>query len=385
MKKIFNAVLIVFIILLTVPIFAAFESFVLNVSATVDDALTIDAPLIEFGTVFPQEQIDKFIKIGLSASFQNEITADEVSYMIRQKPKCGQVVAGTQPVVYSAFAQSSEDAGGNFICPEGFVKLPTLCPYLSKIDVDTLDQNDDPGISAFHGSINNWNASTTINTQVNGMLSKSTQDLEDAWKIDLKVPCFKDECAQDWNNFVTTINPDANPADYIQPQANKKQMLGCDIWIEVTKINGGKTMCGDGIKQTPNEMGTGGPNNDGNEDCDVADGVTAGFTCTNNCVLQPIAQCTPGQTRTCETGLLGICAAGTQTCVDPGNWGSCVQNQQPINEICTNGVDDDCDSEVDEDLYRPCLDACGWGTQACQPVRMGIDSYAGINPIVNTF
>ena len=181
----------------------AYEAHVINVTATIENALNVPIEPVAFGTVFPQEQIDKFIKIGLSASFQNEITADEVSYMIRQKPKCGQVVAGTQPVVYSAFAQSSEDAGGNFICPEGFVKLPTLCPYLSKIDVDTLDQNDDPGISAFHGSINNWNASTTINTQVNGMLSKSTQDLEDAWKIDLKVPCFKDECAQDWNNFVT--------------------------------------------------------------------------------------------------------------------------------------------------------------------------------------
>ena len=138
MKKIFLIIALSLGVLLTVPMFAAFESFVMNVSASVDDALTIDALMIEYGMVFPQQQIDKFIKIGLSDSFKNEITADEVSYMIRQKPKCGQVVPNTSPAQYLAFAQSSEDANGNFICPEGFIKLPLLCPYLSKIDDDRL-------------------------------------------------------------------------------------------------------------------------------------------------------------------------------------------------------------------------------------------------------
>lgn len=360
MKKIFNAVLIIFIILLTVPIFAAFESFVINVSASVDDALTVSPSPLEYGMVFPQQEIDKFINVGLSQSFQNEPTADEVLYVIKQKPKCGQIVPGTQPVQYSAFAQAGEDGQGNFICPQGFVKLPTLCPYLSKHDNDPLDQNDEAGISAFHGTLLDWNINTTNATVVGGKLSKSGQDLQDSWKIDLKVPCFKDECAQDWDSFVKKANPTAISADFVQPQANKKQMLGCDLWIEVTKINlNTKTTCGDGIKQTPNQTGTGGPNNDGNEACDGIDGVTQGFSCSASCVLVPNSECTVGNTRSCNTGLLGICSAGTQTCVEPGTWGSCVQNQQPVNEICANGIDDDCDGLTDAndpDCQQSCFD-----------------------------
>ena len=57
---------------LTVPLFAAFESFVINVSASVDDALTVDPALLEYGMVFPQQEIDKFVNVGLSQSFQDE-------------------------------------------------------------------------------------------------------------------------------------------------------------------------------------------------------------------------------------------------------------------------------------------------------------------------
>ena len=191
-------------------------------------------------------------------------------------------------------------------------------------------------------------------------MSKTGQDLQDSWKIDLKVPCFEGECAQDWDSFVKKSNPSANSADFVQPQENKKQMLGCDLWIEVTKINNNtKTVCGDGIKQTPNETGTGGPANDGIEECDGIDGVTQGFTCSASCVLVPISECTIDNTRSCNTGLLGICAAGTQTCVEPSTWGSCIQNQQPVNEICTNGLDDDCDGLTDTndtDCQQQCFD-----------------------------
>lgn len=360
MKKIFFISIIFAALIVSVPLFAAFESFVINVSASVDDALTVSPSLLEYGMVFPQQEIDKFINVGLSQSFQNEPTADEVLYVIKQKPKCGLPIPDTQPVQYSAFGRATEDGQGNFICPQGYIRLPMLCPYLSKYDNDPQDQNDEAGISAFHGTLLNWDINTTNSTQVGGKLSKTGNDLEDSWKIDLKVPCFKDECSQDWDSFVKKANPSAIPADFVQPQTNKKQMLGCDLWIEVTKINNNtKTFCGDGIKQTPNQTGTGGPNNDGNEACDGIDGVTQGFTCSASCVLVPISQCTIGNTLSCNTGLLGICAAGTQTCVEPGTWGSCVQNQQPIAENCSNGIDDDCDGFTDRndtDCQQTCFD-----------------------------
>ena len=51
--------------------------------------------------------------------------------------------------------------------------------------------------------------------------------------------------------------------------------------------------------------------------------------------------CIAGQTRSCATGVPGICSAGTETCTN-GNWGTCVQNEQPKAEICGNNIDEDC-------------------------------------------
>jgi hypothetical protein len=52
----------------------------------------------------------------------------------------------------------------------------------------------------------------------------------------------------------------------------------------------------------------------------------------------------PGGNLACNTGHLGICAAGTTVC--SGGQVSCQQNAQPRVESC-NGLDDDCDGAVD--------------------------------------
>ena len=74
--------------------------------------------------------------------------------------------------------------------------------------------------------------------------------------------------------------------------------------------------------------------------------------------------------QSCQTGLPGICAAGTVQCVD-GN-AVCVQSEQPRQEIC-NGLDDDCDGVVDGgdpgggqpcDTGRPW--PCNQGTTECR-------------------
>lgn len=71
-------------------------------------------------------------------------------------------------------------------------------------------------------------------------------------------------------------------------------------------------------------------------------------------------ECTTGETRACDTGQSGVCADGTETCV-AGEWsGVCEQNTQSTDEVC-NGLDDDCDGQVDEDLGTT---TCGMGV--CQ-------------------
>jgi fibro-slime domain-containing protein/LPXTG-motif cell wall-anchored protein len=66
------------------------------------------------------------------------------------------------------------------------------------------------------------------------------------------------------------------------------------------------------------------------------------------CCQAPVG-CQPGATESCSTGLYGICAAGTRTCGERAVWGECVQNNQPVEEICDQ-LDNDCDNTVDEDL-----------------------------------
>ncbi len=83
------------------------------------------------------------------------------------------------------------------------------------------------------------------------------------------------------------------------------------------------------------------------EDCgngidDNCDGKTDGADAT--------CDCTDGDTQACYTGAsgtegVGVCAAGTQTCVN-GSFGACTGEVTPTAETC-DGQDDDCDGTVD--------------------------------------
>ncbi len=61
--------------------------------------------------------------------------------------------------------------------------------------------------------------------------------------------------------------------------------------------------------------------------------------------------CTSGQTRDCVAD--GICAAGTESCID-GMFGGCSIEPEPF-EIC-DGEDDDCNGVIDDGLRRTCWD-----------------------------
>src|SRR3989344_1115411 len=248
-----------------VPLFAAFEAHVINVTAKIENALSVSSTELDFGTVFPQEELDQQFDVQLSNSFLAEDRVDDVQYFIRQKPKCGwtlnggtnllglptatgHVVVGT-PTELPQYATQHDGYyvqcpdPGSPLRPAGAVysELPSLCPYLSKHetteDLDQSGRDNDGSLNAFHqpftidpnGGID-WN-------DVTGYLAKSVNDEADIWNIDLKVPCFGGYCAQDWEKYVDDINPGTNPALYTQPISNEHKVFGCDLWVEVNGVS----------------------------------------------------------------------------------------------------------------------------------------------------
>lgn len=86
--------------------------------------------------------------------------------------------------------------------------------------------------------------------------------------------------------------------------------------------------------------------------------------------------CEPGEEQPCYGGPdgtegVGTCAAGVKTCLDTGlGFGACEGAVWPVQEVCGNTKDDDCDGEADEDSDE---DGDGWGvcTGDCCDVASG--------------
>ncbi|MBI2098280.1 MAG: VWA domain-containing protein [Candidatus Wildermuthbacteria bacterium] len=229
---------------------SAFEAHVINVTAKIENALRVPTEPIDFGTVFPQEELDRTFDVALSQSFLDENRVDDVEYAIRQKPKCGVTTDNGQTLVGPTgtghVSLDSEDqvvidcgpAPRDLTTGETWDVLPLLCPYLSKHEIteDGSETNNDSDVPAFHEP---WTFSNhqVVWTEALGRLSKLAGDTLDTWNLDLKVPCFGGNCAQDWEAFVTGINASATPAQYVQPIAEEHKVFGCDLWIEVNGVS----------------------------------------------------------------------------------------------------------------------------------------------------
>jgi hypothetical protein len=129
----------------------------------------------------------------------------------------------------------------------------------------------------------------------------------------------------------------------------------------------------DGYVSTPTSCGAGACAATGNTTCVAG---TEGDTCTPGAPSAEICNnvdddCdgtvddgNPGGGAFCSTGQPGVCDAGTITC-QGGNL-ECVADGSSTPETC-NGLDDDCDTQVDEDF--PTLGtACSAGIGACEAI-----------------
>ncbi len=254
-KKILLVVATIGVIAVSASMFAAFEAHIINVTAKIENALTVPIDEIDFGTVFPEEQVDRNLDISLSDSFIAADRVDDVQYIIRQKPKCGittnngEVLVGETATGHISMVGGQKvvncgDAPRALIQGESWGQLPLLCPYLSKHKAANDQDGNDDEIDAFHqiGQVDlkdpgDDSDDAWVWTDVKGYLAKSDNDVTDKWVIDLKTPCFEGQCAQDWDSFVKGINSNANPADFIQAAENEEKVFGCDLWVEVRGIS----------------------------------------------------------------------------------------------------------------------------------------------------
>lgn len=247
------------------PLFAAFEAHVINVTARIENALDVPVKFLDYGTVFPQEVLLKDIPVRLSESFLKEVRVDDVEYYIRQKPKCAitrnngteydnivgndgrHVNTGTGHVVPDLSTDDPTDykidcgpEPRRLVADETWGPLPMLCPYLSKHErtEDGTEIENDGSMPAFHVPFTVDAAGVHWN-EVDGRLSKIAQDIADNWVIDLAVPCFGNYCAQDWAEFVGDQNPaeKQNASKWTQSIENEHKIFGCDLWIEVSEVS----------------------------------------------------------------------------------------------------------------------------------------------------
>lgn len=215
-KKIALALVAAVAVVGGVAAMSAYEAHVINVTAHIENALSVPTKEISFGTVFPQEYVDETFTMTLSQSFQDQYNQDPnaaygLQYVINQKLKCVNDVGEFAPVNYW------DDQ-----CPKGYEPMQSLCPFLSKEPViDNEQDTQDVGVpSYFQGT-----SCSAPSGDARGRLNMLVNDISDTWNIDLKVPPVAGTVGQDWPASCSSFVVPIDGVDY-----------GCDLWVEVERI-----------------------------------------------------------------------------------------------------------------------------------------------------
>ena len=97
----------------------------------------------------------------------------------------------------------------------------------------------------------------------------------------------------------------------------------------------------------------------------------------------PNLPCTPGKVSDCYSGQegtegVGPCHGGTRTCEPGGTWSQCMNEVPPSQELCGDGVDNNCNGDVDEDEDRDGDGVTTCGGDCCDSTECGTPG--AVNP-----
>ena len=232
-KKIILGLVAVVVVAGGVAAMSAYEAHVINVTAKIENALTVPTEAVEFGTVFPQEYLERSFTLSLSNSFMDEtqLRRGDVYYQIVQKPKCECDYWGTvDEKTYCIEGQYAPVDYATHLCPTDYSVMPDLCQFLSKIPEDEMN---DIGVPSYYNIITD-ECSTPSPDLAQGYLVKchpahvacTPGDIIDCWTVDLKVPPVEGHVGQDWPASCSGWTVPTDGAVY-----------GCDLWIEVVSLS----------------------------------------------------------------------------------------------------------------------------------------------------
>lgn len=220
-KKILVTTLSLIAVVGGITAMSAFESHIINVTAHIENALRVHSTAYDFGTVFPQENFNGNnsyeFSIETSDSFSDpgQTRVLNIDYTITRKPK--PIDPSDHEYCYSHRNDNPKPADYYTRC------YASMCASMSAHPIFPVNDPKDAGFDSY------TNPDTVIGTGTlhkKVILSDPLPDNKfDIWNLDLSVPCFKGECAQDWNHPGYEIDP-----------TQEGKTFGCDLWVEVNKI-----------------------------------------------------------------------------------------------------------------------------------------------------
>jgi Putative metal-binding motif len=144
--------------------------------------------------------------------------------------------------------------------------------------------------------------------------------------------------------------PDTEICDGLDNDCDGDTDEGCDCVHGATRPCGSNVgECQEGLEDCVNGVWSG--NCVGSVEPEADDSDCNGLDDDCDGEVDEDCNCTPGTTQPCGSDE-GECVAGTQTCITGGTWGPCTGETVPASESLTgcDGLDNDCDGVVDEDL-----------------------------------